>query len=566
MLEKLLRVVSRPTFNAWHFVINKLTRLVAVLRLGWLSRYLSLAAILVVGTALRFINIRNQPFWGDEVYGVAIVRHFPELRDLLQYLWYVDYYPPVSFTLLHYWSQWFGFSEFALRLPSVAFGVLAIYLTYALGCRLLKSESIGVLAALIVALLPIQIHFSQSVRPYIIYQAFGLLALYWYWRYREGGARRYLLLYCLAAILGLYTHYSFVYIFAPLVVFWLYDILRGSITTRRQSLIDWFGVHVLIFLSFVPWLPAFLSKFYLRGQAIYGMVAMPIPVARVVSFFDITFGQLVWLTKLEPVTQVEVFAIGIFKAVCVAAFLALCLRRGPAVLSYLREFSSALMLLVWLAVSILVIFLWTPLSTPYTPITQQHIIMVTVVYALLFAAVLQQFSFRLRLLVLVLFLVSLVTFVANTVGDDSESDAQYRLGDVADFINTNYKQGDMVIVGYNILRTDLNYYLRPELSAVGFAPITFHGNDYLATRDTMGISEVEFHFRLQGPTRVETFQRLDQLVDQYEPKRIGFAYFFWPERADEWMHAHGWRKVFNSFHKLLPVALYERPQQPVEPQ
>ena len=76
--------------------------------------------------------------------------------------------PPGYYVLLRAWTFIAGRGEFALRYPSVILGVLSIPLIYRIGQRGLGS-SVGVLAALILALQPFHIYYSQDARPYSLW-------------------------------------------------------------------------------------------------------------------------------------------------------------------------------------------------------------------------------------------------------------------------------------------------------------------------------------------------------------------------------------------------------------
>ena len=72
--------------------------------------------------------------------------------------------PPLYYSVLHGWLR-FGDSEAALRIPSMVFGVLTIPLVYALG-RTIRDHRLGLVAALLFAISPFQVWYSQEARGY----------------------------------------------------------------------------------------------------------------------------------------------------------------------------------------------------------------------------------------------------------------------------------------------------------------------------------------------------------------------------------------------------------------
>ena len=70
---------------------------------------------------------------------------------------------PQYHLLLHLWMTLFGTSLFALRFLSLIFGVFATIIIYLLGRRLFNEE-VGLISALILAISPLNIEYSQEAR------------------------------------------------------------------------------------------------------------------------------------------------------------------------------------------------------------------------------------------------------------------------------------------------------------------------------------------------------------------------------------------------------------------
>ena len=100
-------------------------------------------------------------------------------------------HPPLYYTLLKFWSMLAGTSEAGLRSMSAVAGVLTVYLAFVAGRLALDEQKdawIALGAAAIIALHPVQIHFSQEARAYQILAlgfAMSLLALLWWLKHPE---------------------------------------------------------------------------------------------------------------------------------------------------------------------------------------------------------------------------------------------------------------------------------------------------------------------------------------------------------------------------------------------
>lgn len=125
-------------------------------KLSWI-----LGGLLVVALLLRLYQIGTHGLFIEELYSVFVasgkadppLAHFDNIR-------------PLYFILLRVCMQ-FGTSEVWLRLISVVFGVANVALTYKLASMLVDRRA-GLFAALLTALSPMEICFSQQVRMYTL--------------------------------------------------------------------------------------------------------------------------------------------------------------------------------------------------------------------------------------------------------------------------------------------------------------------------------------------------------------------------------------------------------------
>jgi hypothetical protein len=135
--------------------------------LGW---WAALAGTLALALALRLHELGRRSLWLDEAISLWLAR-LP-WADLLPTLATHDESPPLYFALLHLWRAW-GENEAALRLLSVLASVSAVALGAALGTAL-GGRGAGLLAALCLALSPVQVHHGQEARMYALVSALTL--------------------------------------------------------------------------------------------------------------------------------------------------------------------------------------------------------------------------------------------------------------------------------------------------------------------------------------------------------------------------------------------------------
>src|SRR5262249_28224272 len=159
-------------------------------------RWLALLALVLLATGLRFYRIDAQSLWYDE--GISAFQLTRSFGDIV-YAASLDTHPPLYYWTLKAWSDAFGASELALRGLSALWGVVAVALTWLIGRRLFGHLE-GTIAALLLAVAPLAVYYSQEVRMYSQVTALGLVAVYAY-------SRRIYWLYALAGVATLYSQY-----------------------------------------------------------------------------------------------------------------------------------------------------------------------------------------------------------------------------------------------------------------------------------------------------------------------------------------------------------------------
>jgi mannosyltransferase len=203
--------------------------------------------IIAGGFALRLYRLGAQSLWYDETVSAYLASQ--SIPDLIAHT-ARDIHPPGYYLLLHIWTRLAGTSTFALAFFSLACGVLLIALTYALARRLL-GRGVALWSALLVAISPYNLWYSQEVRMYTLGAVLGLLALWCAlhvrrdrWAYAAG--------YVLAAVLGLYVLYYFAFLLLALNLYLIAYLLRHR---QQRPLRHWLIAQAGVLILYLPWLP-----------------------------------------------------------------------------------------------------------------------------------------------------------------------------------------------------------------------------------------------------------------------------------------------------------------------
>lgn len=120
---------------------------------------------LVLGAAFRLFYLDAQCLEMDELF-TAESMYAASWGELFSAWILPDPHLPLYFSILKAWVGFFGDSEIQLRLPGAIFSVLALYASYALGKRVLRSQGALTIFVLLNAFSCSFIQYSQQARPY----------------------------------------------------------------------------------------------------------------------------------------------------------------------------------------------------------------------------------------------------------------------------------------------------------------------------------------------------------------------------------------------------------------
>ncbi len=218
------------------------------------SRPGGIILILVLATALRFYRLTAQSFWADEGNSISLAQRS---LALVTHGAAYDIHPPLYYYLLWGWIRLFGDGEFAVRALSAVLGIALVYVTWLLGCRL-GDRRTGTLAALLAAVSPYQVYYSQEARMYILAALLGAGSVYFFLQLVEDTDHRRIpnaIGWVLATAGGLYTHYSFPLIILLENVIFVLWLARSWKHVHWRRLVMWVGLQLAALALYAPWLP-----------------------------------------------------------------------------------------------------------------------------------------------------------------------------------------------------------------------------------------------------------------------------------------------------------------------
>ncbi|MCB0117112.1 MAG: glycosyltransferase family 39 protein, partial [Caldilineaceae bacterium] len=260
--------------------------------------------------ALRLTALDAQSLWYDEGVTAVVAQYDP--ATLIRWT-AADIQPPLYYLVVSAWGQVAGWSEWSLRFVSAAFGVMLVPLMAALTYALTRRRSAALTAALITALHPLLLYYSQEARMYSMLVVLGVVAGYCGLRIancelqvanggsprREWGAW---IGYALTATAAVYTHYFAVFLLLAINIAFLLQISPRnpqSATRNSQSAIRPFLLaNTAVAVLFAPWISVIVTR--LRVDTSYWQGAFKLGEALHDIAIRFTLGETVLESAVTP--------------------------------------------------------------------------------------------------------------------------------------------------------------------------------------------------------------------------------------------------------------------------
>ncbi len=221
---------------------------------SWIVIVLGLAVVL--GAALRLHRLDALSIWYDEGWTLYLTHSGP-LETLRLAARHADPHPPGYYLVLIPWLRMLGHGAGAARAFSVAAGVLTIPAMYYAGRHLFDRET-GLVAAMLVAVAPAHIAYSQEARMYALLGLLTVVLLelchrYAYRRHRWGWPHWVALI--VTQSLALYTHFIAFFLVLGLQAWVVVALASEARDGARRPLRNWIGGQLLVAVTLAPWMP-----------------------------------------------------------------------------------------------------------------------------------------------------------------------------------------------------------------------------------------------------------------------------------------------------------------------
>jgi mannosyltransferase len=193
--------------------------------------------IIFIGLVLRLISL-NQSLWLDEATTALVAKM--SLGNIFTKFLPGDFHPPLFYLIEKYWTAIFGYSEIALRTPSILFSLGIIYTAYLIAKKIFNKK-IALLSAILIATSGLSIYYSQEARMYSLAAFLVSILVYLFLE------KKWLLFSIILALLATTDYVSLLII----PIFWF------------VGLKDWKKMllaQIPIFLFFIFWSSIFLKQ------------------------------------------------------------------------------------------------------------------------------------------------------------------------------------------------------------------------------------------------------------------------------------------------------------------
>jgi uncharacterized membrane protein len=159
--------------------------------------------ILAAAFLIRLISL-NQSLWLDEAISADVAKNY-SYGEIISKFSPNDFHPPGYYLMLKAWTGIFGYSEVSLRMPSVIFSLVTIFIVYLLA---------GPAAAGLAGFNPLLVYYSQEARMYSMITMLTTLAIYLF-------IKKKYFWFNVAAFLCFMTFYGSVFLLAALGLYLL---------------------------------------------------------------------------------------------------------------------------------------------------------------------------------------------------------------------------------------------------------------------------------------------------------------------------------------------------------
>ncbi len=202
----------------------------------------------LVALGLRLFRVDVQSYWADEVESVKLLY---DTRHSIGYVLTHNFHGPLHKALVVLWRVFFGDSDNAMRILSALLGTATVPLLYA-AARRWAGETSAVWAALLLAVNPFHVWYSQEVRGYVLLMGLGIVMTWAFLKEVRCRDRRSAFLLFSSSLATALASFGGLFLVGAQGCFALVAGWRRGYPIRR-----FLGIQVVVLLCLTPYLISF---------------------------------------------------------------------------------------------------------------------------------------------------------------------------------------------------------------------------------------------------------------------------------------------------------------------
>jgi len=219
--------------------------------------------IFFVGCYL-FFTLSVNPLDIDELYTINILS-LNNIFEIIRIGNIFDNHPPLFHIIMYVFTQIFGVSEYIIRIPSVIFFLISIYLSFILVKKLFSTTDAIVSIIIMIILFP-HPWVSQYARGYSLLLMFTLITMLMFvdiLKYKQNNINKNIsfnlfISYITVSLCCMYSHY-----FGCIIIFT--ELLFLVIIFGKKIVRELVYIFIIIAIFYLPWLLLILPKQIRRG-------------------------------------------------------------------------------------------------------------------------------------------------------------------------------------------------------------------------------------------------------------------------------------------------------------
>ncbi|MBN2180473.1 MAG: glycosyltransferase family 39 protein [Sedimentisphaerales bacterium] len=210
--------------------------------------------ITIIAFLLRIFMLGNQSLWIDEATIYLQTKVDSVFLVYSKVFGQVGHIGPLFHILNYLFSQLFGYSEWALRMPSAIYGTVSVVLVYKIA-EALKNNRVALYSSILMAFSPVHVWYSQEARMYSLWIMLILFTVLLFIKILKAEKFWLWILFTVFASLSIWAFLNSIFVFLSLGLY-----LLISIKKYKRQLCFYCVCMFIVFASYLPGIMPWLTK------------------------------------------------------------------------------------------------------------------------------------------------------------------------------------------------------------------------------------------------------------------------------------------------------------------